>query len=52
MTARTFFRAAKHCADWILARIIVGVAGLAFIAIVFGVPITLAELLCKAVGLA
>lgn len=52
MTARTFFRAAKHCADWLLARIIVGAAGMAFIATVFGVPIALAELLCKAVGLA
>ncbi len=49
MTTRAFFRAAKHCMDWLLARLIVGLAA---IFAMFGVPIVLAELLCKAVGLA
>ena len=52
MTARTFFKAAKHCTDWLLARLIMGVAGVAFIGAIFVGPAMLAELLCKAVGLA
>lgn len=41
----------KHGIDWLLARIIVGVAGVAFLAVLFIVPAALAELLCRAVGL-
>lgn len=52
MTARTFFKAAKHCTDWLLARLIMGVAGVAFIGAIFIGPAMLAELLCKVVGLA
>lgn len=41
----------KHCVDWLLARVIVGVGGVAFLALLFIVPSALAELLCRAVGL-
>lgn len=51
MTARTFFKAAKHCADWLLARLIMGIAGVAFIGAIFIAPAAIAELLCRAVGL-
>lgn len=41
----------KHCIDWLLARVIVGVAGVAVAGAMFIVPAMLAELLCRAVGL-
>lgn len=41
----------KRGIDWLLARVIVGVAGVAFLAMLFIVPSALAELLCRAVGL-
>lgn len=41
----------KHCIDWLLARVIVGVAGVAVAGATFIVPAMLAELLCRAVGL-
>ena len=44
-------KAIKHCADWLLARVIVGVAGVAVLGAMFIAPAALAELLCRAVGL-
>ncbi len=41
----------KHGIDWLLARIIVGIAGVVAMAALFIVPAMLAELLCRAVGL-
>lgn len=41
----------KHGIDWLLARIIVGIAGVVVMAALFIVPAMLAELLCRAVGL-
>ena len=52
MTVRAFFKVAKHCTDWLLARLIMGIAGVAFIGAIFIGPAMLAELLCKVVGLA
>lgn len=41
----------KHGFDWLLARIIVGTAGVAVLAAMFIVPAAIAELLCRLVGL-
>lgn len=41
----------KHGIDWLLARVIVGVAGVAVLAAMFIVPAATAELLCRLVGL-
>ena len=41
----------KHGFDWLLARVIVGAAGMAFIGAMFILPAAIAELLCKLVGL-
>lgn len=44
-------KAIKHVVDWLLARVIVGVAGVAVLGAMFIAPAAIAELLCKAVGL-
>lgn len=44
-------KAIKHGVDWCLARVIVGIAGMAFLGAVFILPAAIAELLCRAVGL-
>ena len=40
-------KTAKHCIDWLLARVIVGIAGVAVAGAMFIVPAMLAELLCS-----
>lgn len=44
-------KAIKHAVDWCLARVIVGVAGVAVLGAMFIAPAAIAELLCRAVGL-
>ena len=44
-------KAIKHGVDWVLARVIVGIAGMTFLGAVFILPAAIAELLCRAVGL-
>ena len=44
-------KAIKHGVDWVLARVIVGTAGVAVLGAMFIAPAALAELLCRLVGL-